>query len=68
MLKFVSAFAALFALSDATLTLDTEIDHTVHHHSLKSARNSKLTVHMVHHSHDDVGWLKTVDEYFLGQS
>jgi hypothetical protein len=26
----------------------------------------KLTVHMVHHTHDDVGWLKTVDEYWSG--
>jgi hypothetical protein len=24
----------------------------------------KLTVHMVHHTHDDVGWLYTVEEYF----
>ena len=23
-----------------------------------------MTVHIVPHSHDDVGWLKTVDEYF----
>ena len=26
----------------------------------------KLTVHMIHHTHDDVGWLKTVDELFSG--
>jgi hypothetical protein len=29
-------------------------------------RDQKLTVHLAHHTHDDVGWLKTVDEYFSG--
>ena len=23
-------------------------------------------MHLVSHSHDDVGWLKTVDQYFFG--
>lgn len=26
-----------------------------------------ITVHVCPHSHDDVGWLKTVDEYFYGR-
>lgn len=26
----------------------------------------KLNVHLVPHSHDDVGWLKTIDQYFIG--
>ncbi|XP_017257760.1 alpha-mannosidase [Daucus carota subsp. sativus] len=30
--------------------------------------DGKLNVHLVPHSHDDVGWLKTVDQYFVGSN
>lgn len=32
--------------------------------SLRSA--PRLHVHVVPHTHDDLGWLKTVDEYYTG--
>ena len=28
----------------------------------------KITVHINPHSHDDVGWVKTVDQYFSGSN
>lgn len=27
-----------------------------------------IYVHLIPHSHDDVGWLKTVDQYFTGSN
>ena len=34
--------------------------------SCPSSAPGYLTVHLVCHTHDDVGWLKTVDQYFYG--
>ena len=35
---------------------------------LKATNDTHLYVHLIPHTHDDVGWLKTVDMYFSGSN
>ncbi len=70
MQKYFAACAVGFiSAAQATLTMDrstTHPDDSTQHKHLRSSQSEKMTVHLVHHTHDDVGWLKTVDEYFTG--
>ena len=36
--------------------------------SCPKIKSDKLNVHLICHSHDDVGWLKTVDQYYYGSN
>ena len=68
--------AACFA--GLTLAEKTHVDNSHGHgaewlEQIKAERAAAndpehIFVHMISHSHDDVGWLKTVDEYFTGAS
>lgn len=35
-------------------------------HKLNETNNDLIIVHMLPHSHDDVGWLKTMNDYYFG--
>jgi hypothetical protein len=75
-MKKFSALCALGLLQEArsTFTMDKKTTHSsddAFKNNLSPEtgfvkRKEKLTVHLGHHTHDDVGWLKTVDEYYSG--
>ncbi|OWF45655.1 lysosomal alpha-mannosidase-like [Mizuhopecten yessoensis] len=39
---------------------------TCGYESCNAVKEGMINVHLVPHTHDDVGWLKTVDQYFYG--
>uniref|UniRef100_A0A3B4WWI6 Alpha-mannosidase n=1 Tax=Seriola lalandi dorsalis TaxID=1841481 RepID=A0A3B4WWI6_SERLL len=61
---------ALLSLFSAVLSfpLGPETKHTTTcgYESCHATKPNMLNVHLVPHTHDDVGWLKTVDQYFYG--
>lgn len=40
----------------------------IRYNTTSSIVPGKLNVHLVPHSHDDVGWLKTIDQYYVGSN
>nr|XP_046229733.1 lysosomal alpha-mannosidase [Scatophagus argus] len=45
---------------------DSKQTSTCGYESCHATKPNMLNVHLVPHTHDDVGWLKTVDQYFYG--
>nr|XP_020473504.1 lysosomal alpha-mannosidase [Monopterus albus] len=45
---------------------DTKQSATCGYESCHATKPNMLNVHLVPHTHDDVGWLKTVDQYYYG--
>ncbi|XP_034939557.1 lysosomal alpha-mannosidase isoform X1 [Chelonus insularis] len=54
--------------SAALPNLSKQSDSKCGYESCPKTDPNKLNVHLVPHTHDDVGWLKTVDQYFYGSN
>ncbi|TDH15678.1 hypothetical protein EPR50_G00011770 [Perca flavescens] len=62
--------AALLSLLGGVLCFplgqETKQTPTCGYESCHATKPNMLNVHLVPHTHDDVGWLKTVDQYYYG--
>ena len=67
------SIASALLLFGGSVKAESNNDHgQYHHHKPKldvkeyKKKDGPVTVHIVPHSHDDVGWKNTVEEYFDG--
>ncbi|XP_018301818.1 lysosomal alpha-mannosidase isoform X1 [Mycetomoellerius zeteki] len=69
-LLLLLAFAQFFASGDTAriprTTPDAAATKKCGYEACHATHPNKLNIHMVSHTHDDVGWLKTVDQYYFG--
>ena len=50
-------------LKRLTTTIEYQTTNSIRH---DAEAENMLQVHLIPHSHDDPGWIKTVDQYFVG--
>ncbi|CAI2376469.1 unnamed protein product [Moneuplotes crassus] len=70
-MKIIIGFllCSILALSLAGVTWDTDLEHGHEKRAYgkySSDGSDKLMIHVIAHTHDDVGWKKTPDEYYAG--
>ncbi len=64
MIRFISLFIIFISLASTIEAVDFDDNEDVScgYASCSPGMPDRLNVHIVAHSHDDVGWLKTVDQ------
>ncbi|KAL3876582.1 hypothetical protein ACJMK2_034416 [Sinanodonta woodiana] len=60
---FVAAFSIIFVSARPGIHSK---DAACGYASCNPVKDGMINIHLVPHTHDDVGWLKTVDQYFYG--
>lgn len=63
-----SAFRCVFIVVVVYMCTKAVYGGYVKYNTGSGVVEGKLNVHLVAHSHDDVGWLKTVDQYYIGSN
>jgi hypothetical protein len=56
----------ILLLCAALFCLKLAVGQTCGYESCPATKAGMINVHLVPHTHDDVGWLKTVDQYYYG--
>ena len=60
------SITSLVALVCILYTIADDVNAACGYKACPSLKSNMINVHLVPHSHDDVGWLKTVDQYYYG--
>ncbi|EDW77499.1 uncharacterized protein Dwil_GK24530 [Drosophila willistoni] len=62
-MKYFGAIVLVIAL---LVIKDVKTESACGYAACNTGKANMINIHLVPHSHDDVGWLKTVDQYFYG--
>ncbi|XP_055327449.1 lysosomal alpha-mannosidase-like isoform X2 [Paramacrobiotus metropolitanus] len=65
-LRLLFLTGLILAVANSFVLKDGRLRSTCGYAACSEGVEDKINVHIVAHTHDDVGWLKTVDQYYYG--